>query len=323
MITTARRIHRTMQQESGKVLIMALLLLVMGSLILTPLLGLMSTGLVAGQVYEKKAAGIYAADAGVEYGIWHLMNGGGTEHNLYITVNSKDVEVELYEFARECNEMATYEITSTASDEDGSSITVVAHVTNITVFYKGDKSLSAGEYIGGHVYVEDTLTLNADAAVAGDVIAGGDVILNAGALVGGVVCVGGNLELNNEASIEADVYVQGYVKLTGSSSIMGKVHSMEYVTLDGMFVTVDGDVYSVGNVIVGGRDASMKGNVYTGGSVSVGGQNAKIEGDVCAVGSVAGNIIGKVCEYCDCTGYDDWECPLGGTVPEILLWLIV
>ena len=64
---------RATRQEEGKVLILVLVSLVVGGLILAPLLGLMSTGLVAGQVYEERTAELYAADAGVEDAISWLM----------------------------------------------------------------------------------------------------------------------------------------------------------------------------------------------------------------------------------------------------------
>lgn len=65
---------RAIRDETGKILIMVLILLVVGGLIMGPLLGLMSTGLASGQVYEKKLAELYAADAGVEDAKWHLQD---------------------------------------------------------------------------------------------------------------------------------------------------------------------------------------------------------------------------------------------------------
>ena len=86
--------------EQGKVLIMVLILLVVGGLVLTPLLGLMSTGLISGQVYERKTAELYAADAGVEEAIWRIQTENITfvddEASLdSITVNDKAVKVEV------------------------------------------------------------------------------------------------------------------------------------------------------------------------------------------------------------------------------------
>jgi len=65
---------KAVRDESGKILVMVLVLLVVGGLLLTPLLGLMSTGLMAGQVYEKKTDELYAADAGVEEAVWKIAN---------------------------------------------------------------------------------------------------------------------------------------------------------------------------------------------------------------------------------------------------------
>ena len=64
MRTTVRR--AITDQKGAGTLTLVLILLVVGGLILAPLLGFMSTGLTAGQVYEKKTAELYGADAGVE-----------------------------------------------------------------------------------------------------------------------------------------------------------------------------------------------------------------------------------------------------------------
>jgi len=53
---------------------LVLILLAVGGLILAPLLGLMSTGLLAGQVYERKTDELYAADAGVEDAVWKIQS---------------------------------------------------------------------------------------------------------------------------------------------------------------------------------------------------------------------------------------------------------
>ncbi|MCR4394746.1 MAG: hypothetical protein NUV31_10290, partial [Dehalococcoidales bacterium] len=58
--------------QSGQILIIALVLLMLGALILGPLLSYMATGLKTGQVYEKKTNIIYAADAGIEDAKWKI-----------------------------------------------------------------------------------------------------------------------------------------------------------------------------------------------------------------------------------------------------------
>jgi hypothetical protein len=60
--------------QEGNAFILVLILLVVGGLVLAPMLGLMSTGLLAGQVYEKKTDELYAADAGVEDAVWKIQH---------------------------------------------------------------------------------------------------------------------------------------------------------------------------------------------------------------------------------------------------------
>jgi len=108
--------------ERGQVLILTLLLLLVGGLILTPLLGFMSTGLLAGQVYERKTLELYSADSGVEYAIWGIERGNLTfdEYNYSypstIIVNDREVNVDIYreDIDSTCNEHFIYQILSTA-----------------------------------------------------------------------------------------------------------------------------------------------------------------------------------------------------------------
>ena len=62
------------QKETGEVLVLVLVLLVVGSLILIPLLSYMSTAHKAGVVYENKATDFYSADSGVEDALWQIKN---------------------------------------------------------------------------------------------------------------------------------------------------------------------------------------------------------------------------------------------------------
>ena len=83
------------RDEKGNVLILVLILLVVGGLILTPLLGLMSTGLLAGQVYERKMQEYYAADAGVEDALLRIKDGDIPSEPYFLRVNEKDVRVTI------------------------------------------------------------------------------------------------------------------------------------------------------------------------------------------------------------------------------------
>jgi hypothetical protein len=124
--------------EKGSVLPLVLVLLVLGGLILTPLLGLMGTGLGAGQVYEKKTDELYAADAGVEDAIWRIQDGTEVKHNCptdptswnytISDVNDKSVAVNIT-YVNNITGKLTYRIVSTATTPGtGSSTTLESYV---------------------------------------------------------------------------------------------------------------------------------------------------------------------------------------------------
>src|SRR4030042_5139 len=59
-------------EESGQVLILVLVFFLLGSLTIMPTLAHMSTALKSGVSYENKTKEYYAADAGIEDGIWQI-----------------------------------------------------------------------------------------------------------------------------------------------------------------------------------------------------------------------------------------------------------
>jgi hypothetical protein len=126
-------VKRLVGDEKGAAMMLALILLVVGGLVLTPLLGLMSTGLLAGQVYEGKTDELYAADAGVEDAVWKIQEGvaelpgpacGGEDPNYWsynVTddtsrINGKNVEVTITYVTN-----MTYQVSSTATGEGGTT----------------------------------------------------------------------------------------------------------------------------------------------------------------------------------------------------------
>lgn len=300
-------VKRLVRDEQGRAMMLALLLLVVGGLILTSLLGLMTAGLTAGQVYEKKTDELYAADAGVENGIWHLQQGGDPDDVLELTVNGKNVTVEMEELPHECYETAIYEITSTATSTDGSSTSVLSRVTNIYVYVETGQ-IDYGEIIGTSVYSAGDLFVDSDAQIQGNAIVVGDLEMNECSLVGGVVCVGGDLTLNEGAEIQSDLYVVGNMLLMGGQ--------------EGSWV--DGDAYVRGNVEMQGQ-AALNRTLWSGSNVTGGvavDKKATIKGDVhvrfLEVVQASGEILGDIYE-----DYYDHYCPLGFSEPEILMWLIV
>jgi hypothetical protein len=135
-------VNRAIREEKGAALALALVLLVVGGLILTPLLGLMSTGLASGGVYEESMHLYYAADTGVEDAIWKIMYDppewetidGSPDSYMYrypeplvVDNNSVDVTIYKYDWDWTCAENLTYRILSTAATEGDSGGTAAIH----------------------------------------------------------------------------------------------------------------------------------------------------------------------------------------------------
>jgi hypothetical protein len=67
---------RSLAEQSGQALILVLIFLLLGSLTLIPVLSQLSTSLKTGVKYETRTKELYAADAGIEDGIWRIKYGG-------------------------------------------------------------------------------------------------------------------------------------------------------------------------------------------------------------------------------------------------------
>jgi hypothetical protein len=132
-------VKRLVTNERGHIVMVVLILLVIGGLILAPMLGLMTTGLGAGQVYEKKTDELYAADAGVEDAVWKIQQGdvpvcpGNPTWSYNMSdVNGKSVEVTITWASN-----LTYQVLSTATG-NGSGTQIEAYIVGISKF--GDYS---------------------------------------------------------------------------------------------------------------------------------------------------------------------------------------
>jgi len=60
--------------ESGQAIILALIMLALGSMFVIPSVSLAATTVKTGQMVEENMKGVYAADAGIEDALWKLVN---------------------------------------------------------------------------------------------------------------------------------------------------------------------------------------------------------------------------------------------------------
>jgi hypothetical protein len=126
--------------EKGAALVMALILLLVGGLISAALLGHMGTGLLTGEVYDTRAAELYAADAGVEDAIWWISHNltfdqDGYAHLGPLIVNDRSVEVEIYREempeSTACRKVYRHQILSAAVTGDGGGTAAIDSSTTI------------------------------------------------------------------------------------------------------------------------------------------------------------------------------------------------
>jgi len=122
-------VKRLIRDEKGQAMVLVLILLIVGGLIIAPLLAHMGTGLITGEVYERRAAELYAADAGVEDAIWKVQHDiglcpGNPSKNYTITnVNGKKVEYTITYV-----DALTYRVESIATG-DSSGTQIDAYIT--------------------------------------------------------------------------------------------------------------------------------------------------------------------------------------------------
>lgn len=91
--------------QRGQALILVLIALALGSLLITPTVGYVSTGLIESRISEEQLLEQYAADAAIEYTLWQLQNnvGGITDqlndenpgYDTTINVNGIEVPVNI------------------------------------------------------------------------------------------------------------------------------------------------------------------------------------------------------------------------------------
>ncbi len=171
-----RILNKLPRNERGVVLIIVLILLAVGGLTIAPMLSHMSTGLKAGQTYEKKTNEYYAADAGVEDALWqittvqrdpHLPTSEGEHWSYSITdINSKSVAITIDYVDEDADGNDVYKIDSTATGAGGGDTTIesyailgggFAFILDNAITSPGDVAIAPGTTIEGDVHYNGTL----------------------------------------------------------------------------------------------------------------------------------------------------------------------
>lgn len=286
-------VSQLIKSESGYALFtFALILLVLGSFLLSPLLSLVVTGLKGGQAIERKMGELYAADAGFEDALWKLRNDPPDNYPCSdnLVINHKDVRYHIEEVG------IAYKITSTAVTDSRSQTTVESYVMHpfsifdfSAVALDGDLTIEgnaelqsypeleqADIYANGNIYLEGAVQVHGDATASGTVNYNknkippqitGNVTQNAPILQFKPIDTSeyldeanagtdypGDLVLNNDCNL-GPAHIHGDLSITSSA----KVTLTGTVWVDGM-ITTDGTSHiEGGGTLVAVGDIELSG----------------------------------------------------------------
>lgn len=274
--------------ESGQALVLALILLALGTLLVVPGLNLTGTSTRYHQLIENKTVEGYSADSGMEYALCKLYNAPGayTETPLDETfdLNGKTVHI-VSEYAGS----GLYQLTSTATSADGRSTTIKANV-----------NLSAGTFIYA-LAAKNLLTIQGSTWV--------DSYPEPG---NGDICSNGNIEIpGSSAFVNGDARAAGTISFVKREQISGNVSEYsswvvfpgDYTELYRTMAQETGDIrgetslsggthylgptYIDGDLTLGsGAMVYLQGTVYVTGELTV--TNSVFEGEhnIAVVGNV-------------------------------------
>jgi hypothetical protein len=188
--------------QKGYALPAALVVLLLGSLIIVPSLALMNTSLNKNRVIDEEDMSIYAADAGIQYALWHMqpeyegdfeLPEEGEEESLDFpeVLNNRSVYVTI---SNEGEQL--YEVTSLSVNSEGETKEIKSYVSLIPAS-DGTKGLFdyAASSLDGDIKLTGSSLIKSDPLGDGDVYAnGGDVILTGSSVIDGDATATGDID---------------------------------------------------------------------------------------------------------------------------------
>jgi len=207
--------------ESGMTLPLALVLLAIGTLLVVPIVSLMTTSLNSTRQIDRLTKEYYSADAGIEMALWHIQYDpaftlppeGEPAWTSDFDLNGRTIDISISKQAGE-----PYKITSTATSDDGKDTTIDCYIQlagdtggdvwdYALVSLGGDITLSGNaetnplpRVLGGDCYSNGDITLNGNASINGDANAVGDITIH-----------GSNAKIEGEPTEGADPLVEPIV----------------------------------------------------------------------------------------------------------------
>ena len=161
------------RNKKGFAFIMVLVFLLVGTMLITPLLTFMASGLTIGTTYRRNMDELYAADAGMAQAILYLKHNGrlqsvpnvtgdSSSYNLASDINGKTVSFNITCVSAGGLTQSFYKITSVANSSSTSKTNIEAYVRTLPFIWdnavttNGTIDANGATIIGPQVYIPDT-----------------------------------------------------------------------------------------------------------------------------------------------------------------------
>lgn len=247
-----RGMRNMARNEKGHVLLLALVIMTVGTIIIGVLFLYLNTSLLASSRSQERALTYYAADSGIEYALFQLQN--GSEDVPTYGINNNAVNVTITTVEQEDPSYKVYWITSTASGDSGGSTTIESYVSLVSADF--------GWLLDSVITSNDDVTIQPGAEVTGDIIYTG-TLDNSGTIDGNTT----ELEdIRNWPTAEEfaafywedvkdlEPFIDSPIDVADTPSI-GPWYTEESLTIKSTVsqanATLNGTVYVIGNLTIG------------------------------------------------------------------------
>lgn len=267
--------------QSGQALVMALILLALGSLVITPLLMQGTANLKYHDMIQQETLRAYSADSGIEYALCEVYEdpeGYQPTHSYVINNTTVDVTIEYVP------SIPAYRLTSTATSANNRSTTIETYVI-IEIGLFGNAFAC-----NGNLLVFQTTLSSPDNPGEFDIYVAGDVSLTNKALVDGDVVSTGVVTIDSTSDVSGDIIEEA--ELLEFPAIDAQPHrdaALAGDTFNGTYTAGGplGPLYINGDLdIKGAADTVLEGTVYVTGNVTMDHQSIKGWGDLVAEGGI-------------------------------------
>jgi len=251
----AHSLIKAYHNQQGIAMIMALTSLALGALLIAPTLNYMAIGIKNINIHQKRTSEFYAADAGIEDGIWRMKN----EPLIYpysyelSDINNMSVNITMENYNYEI-----YKITSIAN-----GTTVEAYTMPNCLYYPGGQNFDKNTVLVGNVYIDGNAIIGQHSEIYGDLYVVGDLQLDQADIVSGNIFATGDITMDQ---IVENLEVNGWI-FSGGNLMISKN------------VVVHGSIYAMGSIQID-QNVVIEGSANAGGIVSWNPAKVDIQGEI-------------------------------------------